>query len=177
MPAGRHGLVEYSKPWASHATIIHSMSSRPSDWVYEEGGIQAFGGTRGKDHSRSLKTPDEPQFIFSNHLDHYRLCAPSIYTVLEPAPGADGKECMLLTVAQNLSGSAQQLLDSPEFMGFSVVLSVLKQLQHRVGWMSKSLVLLVVDEDFTGRETENLHVGVKSFIDDYDLNTLDLLDR
>lgn len=101
----------------------------------------------------------------------------SVYTILEPAPGADGKESMVLTTGQNLSGSAEQLLNSPSFMGITVSLSILKRLQRDVGWMSKRLILLVVDKSADNAYRGSLNLGIKSYIDDYHLNTLDLLDR
>lgn len=101
----------------------------------------------------------------------------SVYTVLEPAPGADGKECMVLTTTQNLSGSAEDMLDRPAFAGLSVSLSILKYLKDHVGWMSKRLIVLVADEDVEGAGTERLHLGVKSFVDDYHVDTLELLER
>lgn len=106
-----------------------------------------------------------------------RLVSYSIYTVFEQAPGADGKECVVVTTSQDLSGSAEQLLDSSAFAGLTVSLSILKQLQHHVGWMSKRVVLLVVDSDEEGEDHGGLHVGVKAFVDDYHLNTLDLVER
>lgn len=111
----------------------------------------------------------------SPHLTLCVIC--SVYTVLEPAPGSDGKECLVLTTAQDLSGSAEQMLDRPDFAGLSLSLSVLKQLKDHVGWMSKRLIVLVADEDLEEPREERLHLGVKNFIDDYHLNTLDLLDR
>lgn len=83
----------------------------------------------------------------------------------------------MLTTAQDLSGSAEQMLDRPDFAGLSLSLSVLKQLKDHVGWMSKRLIVLVADEDLEEPREERLHLGVKNFIDDYHLNTLDLLDR
>lgn len=99
----------------------------------------------------------------------------SVYTMLDPAPGSDGKECMVLTTTQNLSGAAESLLGQPAFMGVSLSLSTVKYLEHNVGWMSKRLVLLIADEDFQG--AERLDLGVKTFIDDYHTDTLDLLER
>ena len=101
----------------------------------------------------------------------------SVYTVLEPAPGSDGKECLVLTTSQDLSGSAEQMLDRPDFAGLSLSLSVLRQLKDHVGWMSKRVIVLIADEDLNEPGAERLHLGVKTFIADYHLNTLDLLDR
>ena len=97
--------------------------------------------------------------------------------MLEPAPGSDGKECLVLTTSQDLSGSAEQMLDRPDFAGLSLSLSVLRQLKDHVGWMSKRVIVLIADEDLNEPGAERLHLGVKTFIDDYHLNTLDLLDR
>lgn len=97
--------------------------------------------------------------------------------MLEPAPGSDGKECLVLTTSQDLSGSAEEMLDRPDFAGLSLSLSVLKQLKDHVGWMSKRVIVLIADEDLNEPRAERLHLGVKTFIDDYHLNTLDLLDR
>lgn len=99
----------------------------------------------------------------------------SVYTILDPAPGSDGKECMVLTTSQNLSGAAKNMLDRPAFMGLSVSLSILKHLQHKVEWMSKRFIVLIADEDLQG--AERLDLGVKTFIDDYHADTLDLLER
>lgn len=84
---------------------------------------------------------------------------------------------MVVTTAQDLSGSAEALLEGPAFLGLSVSLSILKQLKDHVGWMSKRVVLLVVDESAESVKAERLYVGVKAFVDDYHLNTLDLLKR
>lgn len=85
---------------------------------------------------------------------------------------------MVITTAQNLSGTAEQLLMQPAFAGLSLSLSILKQLKDRVGWMSKRMIVLVADEDPAGAAaTDGLDVGIKSFIDDYHSNTLDLLER
>lgn len=108
---------------------------------------------------------------------HFPCARDSVYTVLEPSPGADGKECMVLTTAQNLSGPAEQMLAQPELAGLSMSLSILKQLKDHVGWMSKRLIVLIADEDPRGPWAERLHVGVKSFVDDYHADTLRLLDR
>lgn len=83
----------------------------------------------------------------------------------------------MLTTSQDLSGSAEEMLDRPDFAGLSLSLSVLKQLKDHVGWMSKRVIVLIADEDLNEPEAERLHLGVKTFIDDYHLNTLDLLDR
>ncbi|CAM9185558.1 unnamed protein product [Ectocarpus sp. 13 AM-2016] len=99
----------------------------------------------------------------------------SVYTILDPAPGSDGKECMVLTTTQDLSGAAKDMLDQPTFTGLSLSLSVLKYLKDRVGWMSKRIVVLIADED--GHSVDRLFVGVKRFIDDYHTDTLDLLER
>ncbi|CAM9625355.1 unnamed protein product [Scytosiphon promiscuus] len=99
----------------------------------------------------------------------------SVYTVLDPAPGSDGKECVVLTTTQNLSGAAQGMLDQPAFMGLSLALSALRHLKENVGWMSKSLLVLVADDDLDG--AERLDLGIKAFIDDYHVDTLDLLGR
>lgn len=101
----------------------------------------------------------------------------SVYTVLEPAPGADGKDCLILTTSQDLSGSAEQLLYTPTFAGLSVSLAILKHLKDNAGWMSKRLILLIVDEESESDYTERFHLGVKAFVDDYHLHTLDLLER
>lgn len=98
-----------------------------------------------------------------------------MYTILDPAPGSDGKECMVLTTTQSLSGAAESMLGQPAFMGLSLSLSVLNHLKHNVGWMSKRLVVLIADEDLEG--AERLDLGVKTFIDDYHADTLDLLER
>lgn len=98
-----------------------------------------------------------------------------MYTVLDPAPGSDGKECIVLTTTQNLSGAAEELLHRPAFTGLSLSLSVLKHLKHNVGWMSKRVVILIADEDLEG--AERLDLGVKAFVDDYHADSLDLLER
>lgn len=95
--------------------------------------------------------------------------------MLEPAPGSDGKECMVLTTAQDLSRAAKDMLGQPAFMGLSLSLSVLKHLKHRVGWMSKRLIVLIADEDIDW--AERLDLGVKTFVDDYHADTLDLIER
>lgn len=97
--------------------------------------------------------------------------------MLEPAPGSNGKECMVLTTVQNLSGTAEQMLAGPPFAGLSLSLSILKQLKDHAGWMSKRLIVLVVDEDLHRTGEERLDLGIKTFIDDYHLDTLDLLER
>lgn len=116
------------------------------------------------------------------HGDNEAVCrslppSSSVYTVLEPAPGADGKECLVLTTSQDLSGSAEPLLEAPTFTGLSVSLGILKQLKDNVGWMSKRLILLIVDEEAESDDAERFHLGVKAFVDDYHLDTLDLLER
>lgn len=99
----------------------------------------------------------------------------SVYTVLDPAPGSDGKECIVLTTTQNLSGTAKDMIDQPAFMGLSLALSVLQHLKDHVGWMSKRVIVLVADDEVQG--AERLDLGIKAFIDDYHADTLDLLDR
>lgn len=84
---------------------------------------------------------------------------------------------MVLTTAQDLSSTAEQLLDGPSFVSLTVSLAILKHLKDHVGWMSKRVILLVVDESVGRVAAERLHIGVKAFVDDYHLNTLDLLDR
>ncbi len=103
------------------------------------------------------------------------VCFRSVYTILEPAPGSDGKECMVLTTTQDLSRGAKDMLGQPAFTGLSLSLSVLKHLKHRVGWMSKRLIVLIADEDIDG--AEGLDLGVKTFVDDYHADTLDILER
>lgn len=98
-----------------------------------------------------------------------------MYTILDPAPGSDGKECMVLTTTQNLSGAAEDMLHRPAFTGLSLSLSILKRLKHNVGWMSKRVIVLIADEDLQG--AERLDLGVKAFVDDYHADTLDLLER
>lgn len=84
----------------------------------------------------------------------------------------------MLTTSQNLSGAAEDMLARPAFAGLSLSLSVLKQLNGHVGWMSKRLIVLFVDEDLQGDAgAERLDVGIKTFVDDYHVDTLDLLDR
>ena len=95
--------------------------------------------------------------------------------MLEPAPGSDGKECMVLTTAQDLSRAAKDMLGRPEFTGLSLSLAALQYLKHRVGWMSKRFIVLIADEDL--QMAERLHMGVKTFVDDYHADTLDLLER
>lgn len=84
---------------------------------------------------------------------------------------------MVITTAQNLSGTAEQLLVQPAFAGLSLSLSILKQLKDHVGWMSKRTIVLIADEDVAGAATGGLDVGIKSFVDDYHSDTLDLLER
>lgn len=98
-----------------------------------------------------------------------------MYTILDPAPGSNGKECFVLTTTQNLSGAAEDMLHRPAFRGLSLSLSVLKYLKHSVGWMSKRVVVLIADEDVEG--AERLDLGVKNFVDDYHADTLELLER
>lgn len=97
--------------------------------------------------------------------------------MLEPAPGADGKECMILTTTLNLSGAAEDMLARPEFAGLSLSLSILKQLKEHVGWMSKRVIVLVADQDLEITGARRLDLGIKAFIDDYHLDTLGLLER
>ncbi|CAM9269215.1 unnamed protein product, partial [Hapterophycus canaliculatus] len=99
----------------------------------------------------------------------------SVYTMLDPAPGSDGKECVVLTTTQDLSSAAKDMLDQPAFMGLSLALSVLQRLKDHVGWMSKRVIVLVADGELRG--AERLDLGIKAFVDDYHADTLDLLDR
>ncbi|CAM9591309.1 unnamed protein product, partial [Discosporangium mesarthrocarpum] len=103
-------------------------------------------------------------------------CNCSVYTVLEPAPGADGKECLILTTAHDLSGSAGDLMLDTGFSGLSLALAVIKHLKNEVVWMSKNIILLVADEGREGDEAL-LHPGIKAFVDDYHTDTLEVIKR
>ena len=100
-----------------------------------------------------------------------------MYTVLEPAPGADGKECLVLTTEQNLSMMARDMVKQPEFAGLSLLLSTVKYVKEHVGWMSKHMIILVADEDFRGADRYDVHVGVKNFVDDYHTDSIKLVQR